>query len=311
MKVLVTGGAGFIGSHVVERLLREGRRVAILDDLSTGRREFIHPEAQFTEGEIGSEACDRLFDEFRPDSVIHLAAQIDVRKSVRDPLADARTNILGSLRVLENAVRLGCRRVVFASTGGAIYGDTENRPTPVGEECRPVSPYGITKLSIEKYLHYYRLQHGLSAIALRFGNVYGPRQNPHGEAGVVAIFSTRMLAGEPARINGDGLQTRDYVHVEDVAHACCLAEATSVSHGIFNVGTGVEKNVVQLFQVLREELAPAMAEVHAPAAPGEQLTSCLDWSLTDEVLGWRPLRSFDEGLRSTARWFREQGGKDA
>ncbi len=304
MKVLVTGGAGFIGSHVVDRLVAEGRPVAVLDNLSTGRMENLNPQAEFFEGDIGGDLCDTLFHEWKPESVIHLAAQIDVRQSVRDPLGDARTNILGSLRVLQNAVEHGCRRVVFASTGGAIYGDTDLRPTPESAECSPVSPYGVTKLAIEKYLHFYRVEHGLRPMAMRFGNVYGPRQNPHGEAGVVAIFCRRMLAGQPAVINGDGLQTRDYVHVEDVARACVLAEASAVDHGIFNVGTGIEKNVVDLFRVLRDELDPGREEAFGPAAVGEQRTSCLDWSHTKQVLGWSPQRGFDEGLRDTARWFR-------
>ncbi|MCA9783252.1 MAG: NAD-dependent epimerase/dehydratase family protein [Candidatus Cloacimonetes bacterium] len=310
MKILVTGGAGFIGSHLCDGLLADGHQVHIVDNLSTGQEEFIARTAVFHRADIGDPELAGLFQRERFDVMYHLAAQIDVRASVADPVADARTNVLGSLNLLQQCVASGVGRVVFASTGGAIYGDTEHRPTPEDADCRPVSPYGITKLSLEKYLHFYRVQHGLAHTVLRFGNVYGPRQNPHGEAGVVAIFCKRLLAGEPAVINGDGLQSRDYVHVSDVARACRLALAVDREELTCNVGTGVERDVVALFRILRDELAPDTPELFGPAAPGEQRTSCLDIRHTRAVLGWQPEVSFEDGLRATARWFRErQGGR--
>jgi len=306
MKILVSGGAGFIGSHLVDALLAEGHTVHILDNLSTGQPEFINAAAVFHQRDIGDPDLGALFAHERFDALVHLAAQIDVRKSVADPVADARTNILGTLNLLEQCVASGVGHVVFASTGGAIYGDTDHRPTPENADCRPVSPYGITKLTIEKYLHFYRVQHALKYTVLRFGNVYGPRQNPHGEAGVVAIFCRRMLDGQPAVINGDGLQSRDYVHVADVARALKLAVSRTGAAETCNVGTGVEHTVVDLFRVLRDELSPGLDEQHGPAAPGEQRTSCLDISRTRQVLGWQPAIPFADGLRDTARWFRER-----
>jgi UDP-glucose 4-epimerase len=304
MKICVTGGAGFIGSTTVDRLIQAGDQVTIIDNLSTGKTANINPAATFIELDITSPDLRDCFAEHRCDAVMHCAAQIDVRKSVEDPIADAGTNILGSLNVLEAACASGVRRFCFSSTGGAIYGDTPNRPTPVGEECKPISPYGITKLTIEKYLHYYALQHGLSWFALRYGNVYGPRQNPHGEAGVVAIFAQRMLAGEPLQINGDGLQTRDYVFVTDVAEANTRALHADMT-AIANVGTGVESDVNFLFHVLNDALEAGRDEVHGPAMPGEQKTSCLHWKATQDLLGWEPTVSFEEGLRKTAAWFKD------
>ncbi len=305
MKICVTGGAGFIGSTTVDRLIEMGADVCILDNMSTGRLENVNPKANFVEMDITSSELPAFFAKECFDAVMHCAAQIDVRKSVEDPMADAGTNIIGSLNVLESARLSGVKRFCFSSTGGAIYGDTDNRPTPVGEECKPISPYGITKLAIEKYLHYYAVQHGLSWFALRYGNVYGPRQNPHGEAGVVAIFAQRMLANKPLQINGDGLQTRDYVFVDDVAEANCLALHSDVT-AIANVGTGVESDVNVIFRVINDTLEANREETHGPAMPGEQKTSSLSWSATQELLGWKPTVEFEDGLRRTARWFQDR-----
>ena len=239
------------------------------------------------------------------DAVIHLAAQIDVRKSVADPLFDARTNILGSLNVLEAALAAGAKRFVFASTGGAIYGDTDQRPTPESALCQPCSPYGITKFSIEKYLHYYQVQHGLSYAVNRYANVYGPRQNPHGEAGVVAIFAQRMLRGEALAINGDGKQTRDYVYVGDVVRAN-LAALDGDFIGVCNIGTSIEADVNRIFQLINEALEAGREETHGPAKPGEQKTSCIDYSLARELMGWEPQVQLDEGIRRTALWFKDR-----
>ncbi len=307
MNILVTGGAGFIGSHTVDGLIKRGNRVVIVDNLSTGRREFVHPEAEFLRMDIADAGLGKLFTERRFDAVIHCAAQIDVRKSVEDPLADAGTNILGSLNLCEAAARAEVRRLVFSSTGGAIYGDTDLRPTPEDAECRPISPYGITKLSVEHYLHYYRVVQGLDPFVLRYGNVYGPRQNPHGEAGVVAIFCRRMLDGLPLVINGDGKQTRDYVFVEDVARANLLALNCPVGDTV-NIGTAVETDVNRIFHLLNEALEAGLDEPHGPPKAGEQQTSCLDVGKAHRVLGWEPAVDFEEGIARTAEWFRAHHG---
>lgn len=305
MKILVTGGAGFIGSTTVDLAIKAGHKVVVVDNFSTGVESNLHPEAEVFRLDIADRDLLKLFAEWNFDAVMHCAAQIDVRKSVENPVFDAQTNILGALNVLE-AVRLtGVKRFVFSSTGGAIYGDTDNRPTPVGEACLPICPYGVTKLSIEHYLYYYREIHGLMAFALRYGNVYGPRQNPHGEAGVVAIFAKRMLQGQPLVINGDGSQTRDYVFVEDVARANLMALESGLN-GIANVGTGLETNVNQIFQLLNENLGAEAEEVHGPAKPGEQKTSCLAIGETERILGWKPRVGIEEGIARTARWFRDQ-----
>jgi UDP-glucose 4-epimerase len=306
LKILVTGGAGFIGSTTVDRLIARGDEVWIIDDLSTGRLENLNPEAEFQQLDIGEEGVMLMFAEERFDAVMHCAAQIDVRKSVDDPVFDARSNILGTLNLLEAARRSGVKRFVFSSTGGAIYGDTEQRPTPVGAPCVPISPYGIAKLSIEHYLHYYQVIHGLESFVLRYANVYGPRQNPHGEAGVVAIFAQRMLDGRELTINGDGTQTRDYVFVEDVARANELALHDTVGGGTVNIGTGIEADVNRVFQVLNEALGAGREERHGPAKPGEQRTSCLEIGATRERLGWTPQVSLEEGLGRTAEWFRQR-----
>jgi len=305
LKILVTGGAGFIGSHTVDRLVARGDEVWIIDDLSTGRLENLNPEAEFHQLDIGEEGVLLMFAEERFDAVMHCAAQIDVRKSVDDPVFDARSNILGTLNLLEAARRTGVKRFCFSSTGGAIYGDTDQRPTPVGAPCVPISPYGIAKLSIEHYLHYYRVVHGLESFVLRYGNVYGPRQNPHGEAGVVAIFAERMLAGRELTFNGDGRQTRDYVFVEDVARANELG-LHGEGGGTVNVGTGVERDVVAVFDGLNAALDADRERTFGPAKPGEQLTSCLEIGATFERLGWRPMVGLEDGLRRTAAWFRER-----
>ncbi len=305
MKIMVTGGAGFIGSHTVDALIARGDEVLIVDNLVTGQREFINPAADFREMDIRDAALRELAKEEGVEGVIHLAAQIDVRKSVADPIFDAQSNILGSLNVIEAALAAGARRFVFASTGGAIYGDTDERPTPETALCQPCSPYGITKFSIEKYLYYYQVQHGLSYAVNRYANVYGPRQNPHGEAGVVAIFAQRMLRGEPLAINGDGTQTRDYVFVGDVVRAN-LAALDADYIGVCNIGTAVESDVNRIFHLINDALEAGREETHGPVKPGEQKTSCVDWRLASKLMGWKPQVSLDEGIRQTAHWFRDQ-----
>ena len=314
--VLVTGGAGFIGSHVADALLAEGCDVHVLDDLSGGYVDNVPDGATFHELDIRSEAVADLFAEHRFAAMCHLAAQMDVRRSVADPGFDASVNVLGLLNLLEAGRQAGLEKVAFASTGGAIYGEpdpafNDGVSQPESHPTRPLSPYGITKLVSEHYLRFYHATHGIPYAALRFGNVYGPRQNPHGEAGVVAIFAQRMLRGEPVRINGDGLQTRDYVYVGDVVRAFVAGLASSAS-GIYNVGTGTETNVVELFRHIRDATGADVPETHGDAMPGEQMRSVLDVRFAREALGWTPEVEVADGLRRTVDWFRakEEGKGD-
>lgn len=302
MKLLITGGAGFIGSHVADAMVESGHTVHILDDLSSGKRENVPSEATLHVHDVRSSEVADLFAAEEFDVLIHHAAQMDVRKSVADPGFDADVNIRGFLNLMEAGRKNGLKKVLFASTGGAIYGEPEYTPQDVNHPLQPVSPYGITKLATEKYLYYYRVQFDVDYVALRYANIYGPRQNPHGEAGVVAIFAQRMLTGDQPVINGDGTQTRDYVHVADVVRANVAALDYDGS-GIFNVGTGVETNVNQLFRIIRDEANPDIEEKHGPGKPGEQQRSVLGYAHTTEELGWEPTIDVEEGLRETVRWF--------
>ena len=303
MKVLVTGGAGFIGSHVTDVLLDAGHEVWALDDLSSGRRENLRPEVRLVVADIRSPEAARLVESGSFDVMCHLAAQMDVRRSVTDPRFDADVNVGGFLNLLEAARKSGVRKVVFSSTGGAIYGEQDVYPAPETHPTRPVSPYGVSKASGELYLGYYRAQYGLESVALRYANVYGPRQNPHGEAGVVAIFSERLLRGETCIVNGTGQQTRDFVYGPDVARGNLLA-ATSDVEGSINVGTGIETDVNRLYALLAAAAGTDRPAKHAPAKPGEQMRSSVDPSRAAEVLGWRPTVALEEGLRRTVDWFR-------
>ena len=303
MKVLVTGGAGFIGSHVTDVFLDGGHEVWALDDLSSGRRENLRPEARLVVADIRSPEAARLLESGGFEVMCHLAAQMDVRRSVTDPRFDADVNVGGFLNLLEAARKSGVRKVVFSSTGGAIYGEQDVYPAPETHPTRPVSPYGVSKASGELYLGYYRAQYGLRSVALRYANVYGPRQNPHGEAGVVAIFSERLLRGETCIVNGTGQQTRDFVYGHDVARANLLA-ATGDVEGPINVGTGIETDVNRLYALLADAAGTARPAKHAPAKPGEQMRSSVDPSRAAEVLGWRPTVVLEEGLRRTVDWFR-------
>lgn len=304
MKVLVTGGAGFIGSHVTDAFLDAGHEVWALDDLSSGRRENLRPEVRLVVLDIRSPDAARLLESERFEVMCHLAAQMDVRRSVADPRFDAEVNVAGFLNLLEAARKSGVRKVVFSSTGGAIYGEQDVHPAPESHPTRPVSPYGVSKASGELYLGYYRAQYGLASIALRYANVYGPRQNPHGEAGVVAIFSERLLRGEPCIINGTGKQTRDFVYGPDVARANLLA-ATRDVEGPINIGTGIETDVNRLHAILARAAGVDRPAEHAPAKPGEQMRSSVDPSLAAKVLGWRPAVALEEGLQRTVAWFRD------
>jgi UDP-glucose 4-epimerase len=318
-RVLVTGGAGFIGSHVADAFLADGNEVSVLDDLSSGRREQVPDGAHFHHLDIGSPDAACLVREGRFDVICHLAAQIDVRKSVADPAYDAQKNIVGSLNLLEavrasgeGSARDGAKgtRFILSSTGGAVYGDLVDPPTAETAPKDPQSPYGTAKLSVEYYMGYYARVHGLDTVALRYANVYGPRQDPFGEAGVVAIFCNRLIDGTPLTIFGDGLQTRDYVYAGDVARANLLASraelprAEGVDSRAFNVGTSIETDVVELARRLREVSGKSSARVeHAPARAGEQRRSAVDASKAARVLGWKPEVSLDDGLRRTYEWF--------
>jgi UDP-glucose 4-epimerase len=304
VKVLVTGGAGFIGSHVTDVFLDAGHEVWALDDLSSGRRENVRPEVRLVVADIRSPESARLVESERFEVMCHLAAQMDVRRSVTDPRFDADVNVGGFLNLLEAARKSGLRKVVFSSTGGAIYGDQDVYPAPESHPTRPVSPYGVSKASGELYLGYYRAQYGLKSVALRYANVYGPRQNPHGEAGVVAIFSERLLRGETCVVNGTGEQTRDFVFGPEVAQANLLA-ATRDVEGPINVGTGIETDVNRLYALLASAAGTDRPAKHAPAKPGEQMRSSVDPTRAGKMLGWRPTVALAEGLRRTVDWFRK------
>ena len=305
MRILVTGGAGFIGSHIAEAFVREGHEVSIVDDLSSGREEQVPQGARFYRLDIRSPELRAVFATEKPEVLCHHAAQMDVRRSVADPGYDASVNILGLLNLMELGRQYGLRRVLFASTGGAIYGEQEVFPCPETHPTEPVSPYGVAKLASERYLHFYSVQYGISWVGLRYANVYGPRQNPHGEAGVVAIFTEKLLRGEQPVIHGDGLQTRDYVYVGDLVRANLLALESDYC-GPLNLGTGKETDVNTLFHLLCELTGVTLPERHGPAKPGEQRRSCIDSGLAERVLGWRPEVELSEGLRRTVEFFRSR-----
>ena len=294
MRAAVTGGAGFIGSHVVDALVERGDEVHVVDNLATGRRENLNPQATLHERDI-REPLDDLFAELRPEAIVHLAAQADVGTSVERPLFDAEVNVVGTLNVLEAARPHGAQ-VVFSSTGGAIYGECE-RPAREDDERRPLSPYGTAKLAAEEYLATWNRLHGTRHVALRFANVYGPRQLAKLEGGVVAIFTDRLRAGEPVTIFGDGEQTRDYVYVGDVVRA--VLAALGREGGVYNVGTGTETSVNELFEQCRRVAGVEAEASHAPARAGDVLHSVLDVSRSERELGWRPETPLAEGLRLT------------
>jgi UDP-glucose 4-epimerase len=303
MRILVTGGAGFIGSNIADAFVLRGHEVRVLDDLSTGRRENVPDQAALAQLDIRSPDVRGLLEAFRPDVLCHHAAQIDVRRSVADPGHDAEVNIVGTLRLLEHCRAVGTRRVLFASTGGAIYGEQDVFPAAEDHAARPVSPYGVAKLSVEHYLHYYAVEHGFRSTCLRYANVYGPRQNPHGEAGVVAIFANKLLAGENPVINGSGEQTRDFVFVGDVVQANVLALEKDLT-GAYNVGTGVETSVNTLYDSIRRAVGSGGPAPHAPGKPGEQLRSSLDSGALVRATGWKPATPLDTGIAATVEYFR-------
>ena len=313
-KVLVTGGAGFIGSHVVDAYARAGSDVTVIDDLSSGKREHLPDSANLVVCDICSEEAKELIASGDFDVVNHHAAQMDVRVSVNDPGLDATINIMGLLNLLEGAREGGVERIVFASSGGVVYGESNDLPHPESAPKLPVSPYGVCKLTSEYYLCAYMHMYGLKAVSLRYSNVYGPRQNPHGEAGVVAIFGNQIRKGEAVTIYGDGSQTRDYVFVGDVARANLLASewdpgaASSLDAAAFNIGTGVETSVTALADSMIEGSGKDIAVVHVPARTGELLRSAVDGAKAERELAWSPEISLEGGLRQTYSWVMEMAG---
>ena len=302
MKIVVTGGAGFIASHIVDAYIADGHEVHIVDDFSTGREANVNAKAVVHRLDIADSNTVKLITDLKPDVLNHHAAQMDVRRSVADPAFDARVNIIGFVNLLQGCVGAGVKKVIFASSGGAVYGDKEPIPAAEAHPTEPLSPYGVSKRTGELYLDYYHMAFGLPYVALRYANVYGPRQSSKGEAGVVAIFIDRLLSENSPIINGDGKQTRDYVFVGDVV-AANLAALRTPFIGAVNIGTGQETDVVTICRSLRAGLGSSIEATHGPAKTGEQRRSCLAVGFAAKVLGWRPVTSLDQGLQKTiASW---------
>lgn len=309
MKILVTGGAGFIGSHIQDAYIEQGHKVCVMDNLYTGRKEFVHPETTFYKVDIrNGEMVNNIFADEKFDVVNHHAAQMDVRASVENPMFDADVNIVGGLNLLEASIKNGVKNFIFASTGGAIYGEQDYFPADEKHPLRPESPYGVAKLSFERYLYYYGIVYGLKYTILRYANIYGPRQNPHGEAGVVAIFSQILVNGEIPTINGDGSQTRDFVNVADVVKSNLAALEVKGDSVIVNIGTGIETNINEIFQHLKDASGPTIEAIHAPAKKGEQQRSVLDNSFARETLNWSPTINIQDGLNQTYTYFLNSKG---
>jgi len=308
MKILVTGGAGFIGSHVVDAFIELEHEVVVIDNLSTGREENINPRAKFIKMNIEDPKLLEVFEIEKFDVVDHHAAQMDIRLSVADPVFDATNNILGTINLLQASVKTNVKKFIFISSGGAIYGEQDYFPADENHPTRPLSPYGITKLTGEKYLYFYANTYNLNFISLRYANIYGPRQNPKGEAGVVAIFASKFLAGDQPIINGDGKQTRDYVYVSDVVAANVKA-LDHENNDYVNIGTGKETDVNVLFHRINIICGGNGEEMHGPAKPGEQLRSVLNNKKAKELFNWEPQVSIEQGLAQTVEYFKQYNQK--
>ena len=304
MNILVTGGAGFIGSHIVDQLIAKGHQVIIIDNLVTGQTDLINPQAVFYQEDItNAEQVNKIIQQHQIQVICHQAAQLDVRKSVQDPQYDAQVNIIGTINLFEAAHKNGVKKVVFASSGGAIYGDTDILPTPETHPTDPISPYGIAKLVMEKYAHYYKTIYNIDYTALRYSNVYGPRQNTQGEAGVIAIFASRMLENKEVFINGDGENTRDFVFVQDVVDAN-IAALTGDIVGAYNVGTSIQSTINQVFDIIHNLSNSNVDKKHIEAKLGEQKHSSLSYDKLQESINWTPKTDLESGLQQTVEWFR-------
>lgn len=307
MKVLVTGGAGFIGSHIVDALIEQGHQVVVIDNLATGFLGNANHDAKFCKMSICDTELANVFEQERPEIVIHQAAQVVITKSVAEPVFDAQENILGSLNVIFNCVRFGIKRIIYASSGGAVYGEPQYLPVDEKHPINPLSQYGVSKYAVERYLHVYALQHGLNYVVLRYSNVYGPRQNPSGEAGVVAIFAGHMLKGEQPTIFGSGDKTRDYIHVSDVVAANLLAMELG-KNTIYNIGTGVETSDQEMFSTLAKVLEYSGKPIYAQVRTGEIHRICLDATKAQKELGWHSRLSLEEGLLQTVSYYQARFG---
>lgn len=303
MNILVTGGAGFIGSQIADAYINKGHDVIIVDNMSTGVREFINPKAKFYEIDICDDKIKEVFSKHKIDLINHHAAQIDLRKSVEDPKFDINVNIAGSVNLLQNAIKSSVKKFIFASTGGAMYGEHDYFPADENHPTRPYAPYGINKMCVEKYLYYYNHVYGLDYIVLRYANVYGPRQNPHGECGVIAIFTDKISHGLQPLINGDGKQTRDYVFVSDVVKANVLA-IEAKGPATYNVATTRETDVNYIFDRINHYAGTEFVEKHGPAKLGEQVRSVLSFEKISKELGWNPETDIETGLRVTTEYYK-------
>ena len=308
MKYLITGGAGFIGSHIADFLLKNGSKVVVIDNLSGGNKKNVSPKVRFYKADISSPGVSRIFKKEKPNVVFHFAAHIEARESAKDPVFDAKANILGSLNILENCRKFGIKKVIFASSGGEIYGEAKITPTPESYPPVPLSPYGIAKLTVEKYLEFYQKMHGIEFVALRFGNVYGPRQNPAGEAGVVAIFIGKMLGKRQPFIHGDGKQAKDYIFVEDAVKAAVFLAKKKFT-GVVNIGTGKETTVMEIFHKLKTLTGSFAKEKHVPLPSIGFKRGSLSIKKAKRIVGFQPKASLDEGLKKTVDWFKLNHGK--
>lgn len=306
-KALVTGGAGFIGSHIVDALIRRRMKVVVIDDLSSGKKSNLNPNAEFIKMSITSPTLAAVVKKIKPDVVFHYAAMRNVRESVKNPIYDAEINVMGTLAMIEACKQAAVKKIIFASSGGAMYADSHHHRAPWSEEVvdEPISPYGVAKRAGELYLNFAREVHGISSVSLRYANVYGPRQDSSGEGGVVSIFACRMQCGQAVSITGNGKQTRDFLYVEDAVAAALTAMDKPLS-GIYNIGTGKETDINLIFKKIKALTGSDVPERHVAVSPGEVMRSVLDCRLAKRQLGWTPKISLDEGLRRTVEWFRRQ-----
>lgn len=303
MKIAVTGGAGFIASHIVSAYVEAGHEVVVIDNLSSGKRENVHSDARFIQMDINEPSIAEIFTNEKFDILNHHAAQINVRYSVEHPIEDATTNIIGSLKLFTNAVQNGVKKIIFASSAGTVYGDQMVYPCDELHPTNPLSPYGVSKISAEMYLNALKINSGVSYVALRYANIFGPRQNPHGEAGVVAIFLTAFLKGQQPSIFGDGLQTRDYVYVGDAVQANISALQSEIE-GAFNISTSKELTVIDVYDAVCNALSIKAERIHAPAKKGEPRRGCYTNTKAHEIMGWKPTFSFEEAIQLTTEWFK-------